>query len=74
VHAHTIRGYIRTIRDFAAYFHKSPDQPGVEQVRQFQLHRLRDQKLAAATVQNRMTALRFFFKTDQIFESEATSS
>ena len=59
---HTIRGYIRTVRDFAAYFHKSPDQLGVEEVRQFQLHLLRDQKLASGTVQNRMTALHFFFK------------
>jgi site-specific recombinase XerD len=59
---HTIRGYIRTIRDFAAYFHQSPDQLGVEEVRQFQLHMLRDQKLATGTVQNRMTALHFFFK------------
>ena len=59
---HTIRGYIRTVRDFAAYFHKPPDQLGVEEVRQFQLHMLRDQKLATGTVQNRMTALHFFFK------------
>ena len=58
----TIRGYIRTVRDFAAYFRKPPDQLGVEQVRQFQLHMLRDQKLATGTVQNRMTALHFFFK------------
>ena len=58
----TIRGYIRTVRDFAAYFHKPPDQLGVEQVRHFQLHMLRDQKLATGTVQNRMTALHFLFK------------
>jgi site-specific recombinase XerD len=58
----TIRGYIRTVRDFAAHFHKPPDQLGVEQVRQFQLHMLRDLKLATGTVQNRMTALHFFFK------------
>jgi integrase/recombinase XerD len=32
---HTIRGYIRTVRDFAAYFHKPPDQLGIEEVRQF---------------------------------------
>jgi hypothetical protein len=42
----TIRYYIRTVRDFAAYFHKPPDQLGAEQFRQFQLHMLRDQKLA----------------------------
>jgi hypothetical protein len=29
----TIRGYIRTVRDFAAYFHKPPDQLGPDAVR-----------------------------------------
>jgi integrase/recombinase XerD len=58
----TIRGYIHTVRDFAAYFHKPPDQLGAEAVREFQLHLLRDQKLATGTVQSRMTALHFFFK------------
>ena len=58
----TIRYYILTVRDFAAYFHKPPDQLGAEQLRQFQLHMLRDQKLATGTVENRMTALHFFFK------------
>ena len=55
----TIRYYIRTVRDFAAYFKKPPDQLGAEQLRQFQLHMLRDQKLATGTVENRMTALHF---------------
>ena len=50
----TIRGYIRSVRDFAAYFHRSPDQLGPEQVRQFQLHMLRNQKLATGTVANRL--------------------
>src|SRR5215469_3490393 len=58
----TIRHYIRTVREFAAYFHRSPDQLGVEELRQFQLHMLRDRKLATGTVENRMTALHFFFK------------
>jgi integrase len=58
----TIRYYIRTVRDFAAYFHKPPDQLGAEHLRQFQLHLLRDRKLATGTVENRMTSLHFFFK------------
>ncbi|OFV95353.1 MAG: integrase [Acidobacteria bacterium RIFCSPLOWO2_12_FULL_54_10] len=58
----TIRGYLRSVRDFAAYFHRPPDQLGPEQIRQFQLHMLRDQKLATGTVANRLAALRFFFK------------
>ena len=58
----TIRAYIRTVREFAEYFHKPPDQLGAEELRQFQLHMLRDRKLATGTVENRMTALHFFFK------------
>jgi integrase/recombinase XerD len=58
----TIRGYIRAVRDLAAYFHQSPDQLGAEELRQFQLHMLRDLRLASGTVENRMTALHFFFK------------
>ena len=58
----TIRSYIRAVRDLAAYFHRPPDQLGPEQVRQFQLHLLRDRKLATGTVANRLAALRFFFK------------
>ena len=58
----TIRGYIRSVRDFAAYFRRPPDQLGPEEVRQFQLHMVRDQKLATGTVANRLAALRFFFK------------
>lgn len=58
----TIRGYLRSVRDLAAYFHRPPDQLGPEEVRQFQLHMLRDQKLATGTVANRLAALRFFFK------------
>ena len=58
----TIRYYVRTVRDFAAYFHKPPDQLGVEELRRFQLHLLQEQKLATGTVETRMTALHFFFK------------
>jgi len=58
----TIRGYVRSVRDLAAYFHKPPDQLRPDELRQFQLHMLRDQKLATGTGQNRMAALRFFFK------------
>jgi integrase/recombinase XerD len=58
----TIRGYLRSVRDFAAHFHKPPDRLGPAELREFQLHMLRDQKLATGTVANRMAALRFFFK------------
>lgn len=58
----TIRSYIRAVRDFAAHFHRPPDELGAEELRRFQLYMLRDLKLATGTVENRMTALHFFFK------------
>src|SRR5262245_18404833 len=58
----TIRYYVRTVRDFAAHFHKPPDQLGAQHLRQFQLYLLRDRKLATGTVENRITSLHFFFK------------
>jgi len=57
----TVEAYTSALRDFAKYFHKPPDQLGPEHIRQFQLHLLRDRKLAASTVKQRMAAVQFFF-------------
>ena len=61
-YAHTtVEAYTLALRELAKYFHRPPDQLGPEHVRQFQLYLLRDRKLAAATVKQRMAAIRFFF-------------
>jgi integrase/recombinase XerD len=57
----TVDAYVSALREFANYFHQPPDQLGPEHVRQFQLHLLRDRKLAANTVKQRMAAVQFFF-------------
>lgn len=57
----TVQAYTLALRQFAKYFHQPPDQLGPEHVRQFQLYLLRDQKLAANTVKQRVAAVRFFF-------------
>src|SRR5258706_6930486 len=57
----TVEAYIHALREFAQYFHRPPDQLGPEHIRQFQLHLLRDRKLAANTVKQRVAAVRFFF-------------
>jgi len=57
----TIESYIFSVKDFAQYFHKSPDLLGAEEVRRYQLYLLNEKKLAAHTVQVRMSALRFFY-------------
>ena len=58
----TTRGYILAIKQFAEFFGKSPEQLGGLEIRQFQLHLLKERKLAPGTVEGRMSALRFLYK------------
>jgi len=45
----TIRGYVLAVEQFANYFDKSPELMGAEEIGQFQLHLLREKKLALGT-------------------------
>jgi site-specific recombinase XerD len=58
----TTRAYLRVIEDFACYFHRSPDQLGPDQIREYTAHLFRDLKLSDNTVNQRVGALRFFFR------------
>ena len=58
----TIRGYMLTFEQFRQYCGKSPTYAGAEELRRFQLHMLQKRKLAAGTVEVRMSALRFLYK------------
>jgi site-specific recombinase XerD len=49
------------VRDFAQYFHQSPDKLGPEHLRQYQAHLFQVKKLNAGTVQQYVAALRFFY-------------
>ncbi len=57
----TVSAYIRTIKDLARYFKRSPDQLGPDQLRQYQAYLFRERKLSPNTVNQRTAALRFFF-------------
>jgi integrase/recombinase XerD len=59
----TVSAYIRTIRDLARYFKRSPDQLGPAQLRQYQAYLFRERKLAPNTMVQRTAALRFFYIT-----------
>jgi integrase/recombinase XerD len=58
----TTRAYLRIIEDFARYFHRSPDQLGPDQVREYTAQLFRDRKLSNNTVNQRVGALRFFYR------------
>ena len=57
----TVRAYVRTVHQLAAYFHQPPDRLGPEQMRLFQVYLFRERKLNARTVVQYSAALRFFF-------------
>jgi integrase/recombinase XerD len=57
----TTHAYLRTVEDFARFFHRPPDQLGPEQIREYTADMFRVRKLADNTVAQRVAALRFFY-------------
>jgi len=57
----TQQGYIRAIKNFAAFLGRSPDTATFEDVRRFQLHLVRS-GVGVGALNSAVTALRFFFK------------
>ena len=57
----TAECYLRAVEEFARYHHRSPDQLGPEEIRQYQAHLFTDRKLDANTVCQHLSALRFVF-------------
>jgi site-specific recombinase XerD len=56
----TARAYLGAIRRFAAFFHRSPERLGLEQVREYQLHRI-ERNIRPRTIAVEMSALRFLY-------------
>ena len=59
--AKTQAGYIRAVKNFAAFLGHSPDRATIEDIRRYQLS-LASSGLGVPSVNAAMTALRFFFK------------
>ena len=57
----TTKAYLFTVRDFAKYFHRSPDELGPEHIREYQAHLFSERKLSGNSVAQRTAALRFLF-------------
>lgn len=57
----TTRIYLHAVEEFSLYFNQSPDQLGLEDIRQYQAHLFVDRKLDAISVAQQLSALRFFF-------------
>jgi len=57
----TIRLYLQHVAKFAQHFHRSPDQLGAEDIRQYQLFLIQEKKLAWSSYNQIVCALRFFY-------------
>src|SRR5829696_8061857 len=57
----TQEGYIRTVKNFAAFIGRSPETASLEDVRRFQLH-LAENGAHAPVLNHTVSALRFFFR------------
>ena len=57
----TVRAYLTAVEQFARYFHVSPEKLGCEQVREYLLHLIRDNKAQCSTVVVNRSALRFLY-------------
>src|SRR4030081_1845026 len=57
----TQQGYIRAVKDFAAFLGRSPDTASFEDVRRFQLH-LASSGAHIPILNHTVAALRFFFR------------
>lgn len=58
--AGTRRGYLAAVANFTAFFGRSPDQAGAEDLRRYQLH-MRSNGASATTMNAAVSALRFLF-------------
>jgi site-specific recombinase XerD len=57
----TARCYLRSVEEFARYFHCPPDQLGPEHIREYSAHLFEVRHLSSSAVSQQMAALRFFY-------------
>lgn len=57
----TVEAYVGIVRRFALHYGRSPDRLGTEEVRAYLVHLIEERKLAASSVNQALSALRFFY-------------
>jgi site-specific recombinase XerD len=58
---HTQDSYVRSVTGLARFYHRSPDQVGDDQLKEYLLYLLRVKKLAVSSLIVAVSGLRFFF-------------
>ena len=59
--ARTQETYVRVVRQLAEYYHRSPDQLGEEELRQYFLYLKNDKQLSRSSCTQALSGLKFFY-------------
>ena len=59
---HTQTSYVQQVSLFARYFGKSPEVPGTEEIRTYQVYLTNEKRLAPSSILIAVSALRFLYK------------
>ena len=57
----TARAYLRSVKEFARYFNRPPDQLGPEHIRAYAAYLFEARQLSSSSVSQQVAALRFFY-------------
>jgi site-specific recombinase XerD len=57
----TARAYLRSVKEFAKYFNRPPDQLGPEHIREYAAHLFETRQLSSSSVSQQVATLRFFY-------------
>jgi integrase/recombinase XerD len=57
----TIQSYVAHVAHFAKYWQRSPEQLGPEEIRQYQVHLVKERAVSWSTFNQAVSALRFFY-------------
>lgn len=58
----TIATYVFHLKEFAGYYHQSPEQLGSDQVHRYLVHLLHEKKVSWSSYNQAVSALRFFYR------------
>lgn len=58
----TIEAYVFHLKEFAGYYHQSPEQLGQDQVHRYLLYLLHEKKVSWSSYNQAVSALRFFYR------------
>jgi integrase/recombinase XerD len=59
----TIKAYVIAVAQFAAYFGRSPELLGLEDIRSYQIHLIRKKRVSTSTLNITVAAMRFLYCT-----------